>query len=254
MRLAVHRWLIVALLPLLGVLPTQSTEAVTVGQLDTFEDGTTQGWVINLLGMGAPPAAALPVNIPSGGPSGADDNFLRLTALGGSGAGSRLTALNSLQWAGDYLAAGIGSLTMNVNNLGTTDLFLRLVFENPTVGPPDDIAFSTDAVFVPGGSGWVSVVFSIVPSALTAGLGSVTDALSTTTVLRLYHSEAPTFPNPATPPAAVVAQLGVDNILAVAAPATPVSEPVPLASLAAGFAGLIIVISSRRRCDPRPGA
>lgn len=28
---------------------------VMIGQIDNFEDGTTQNWIINVLGMGSPP-------------------------------------------------------------------------------------------------------------------------------------------------------------------------------------------------------
>src|SRR4051794_16073357 len=73
-----------------------------VGQVDTFEDGTTQGWIVNLLGQGPPPAAALPTNVPTGGPGGSGDHFLELNSVGGQGAGSRLVALNlDARWTGD---------------------------------------------------------------------------------------------------------------------------------------------------------
>src|SRR3954470_2593465 len=61
--------------------------AVTPGQVDTFENGTTENWMINLLGMQPPPVAALPVNIPTGGPAGAGDNYLQLSSVGGNGPG-----------------------------------------------------------------------------------------------------------------------------------------------------------------------
>jgi hypothetical protein len=58
-------------------LIASSSWAVTVGQVDTFEDGTTQGWVAGVLGAvhPVPPANAL------GGPAGANDNYLLLTSL-----------------------------------------------------------------------------------------------------------------------------------------------------------------------------
>ena len=169
--------------------------------------------------MGPPPAAALPTNIATGGPGGPDDNYLRLTSLGGSGSGSRLAVDNAdPRWTGDYLAAGVNAITMDVNNLGQTDLALRLAFEDPTVGPPSNVAFSTDAVIVPVGSGWTPVTFLIGPGNLTAGLGDVNAALTGATFIRLYHSPDPNFPNPVFPIPAVVAQLGVDNITAAACP------------------------------------
>src|SRR6476620_10626219 len=65
-------------------------------QLNDFETGTTQGWTN---GGGA----SDPSNVTTGGPGGANDNFLRITARGGSGAGSRLASFNrSSQWIGNY--------------------------------------------------------------------------------------------------------------------------------------------------------
>jgi hypothetical protein len=197
------------------------TSALEISLVDTFEDGTTQGWAANLLGMGTHPAP--PENVPSGGPAGADDAFLLITALGGSGNGSRLTALNPAQWAGDYLDLGIEAIGMDVRNFGTSDLYLRLEFEDPTAGPPTNIAFSTSPIFLAAGTDWTRVIFPIAPPFLTAGLGSVTEALSNTTILRLYHSSTASFPNPGPfgiP--TVVGQLGVDNIQPVPEPTTSI--------------------------------
>lgn len=205
-----------------------------VGQVDTFEDGTTQNWVVNLLGMGSHPAP--PTNVPAAGPTGADDNYLRLTSVGGGGAGSRLAVLNLAQWTGNYLASGVNAITMDVNNLGTTDLSLRLLFENPMGGPPTDEAI-TAALFLPAGSGWRSVTFLVGPNDLTALAGSVTTVLANTTALRIYHSPAAAFPGPA-----VEAQLGVDNIGAAAVP-----EPTTMLLLGTGLAGIGGMTRKRRQ-------
>jgi hypothetical protein len=203
------------LLVILCQVPPAS--GVILGQIDTFEDGTTQNWMINLLGQGNPPSAALPQNIPTGGPAGADDNYLLLTSTGLPGAGGRLTVINATQWTGNFIAAGIDRITMSVNNLGASELALRLLFEDPTVGPPENIAFSTEAVIVPPGSGWISVLFPITPADLSAAEGDVTTALTNATVMRLYHSFDPGFPGPE-----VAALLGVDNIAAVPVPVTAI--------------------------------
>jgi hypothetical protein len=213
--------------------------AVILGQVDDFEDGTLENWIVNLLSPfgGPPPPEALPVNVATGGPMGANDNFLRLTSLGGVGPGSRLTAINFMeQWAGDYITAGVGRITMDVNNLGPTDLFLRLLLTNATIGgPPTDVAFSTTAVFVPAGPGWTSVEFPLAPSDLTAALGTTTDALMTATELRIFHSTAATFSPGGNE--AIVGSLGVDNITARAA--IPELSSVVTWGLLAGMFGLV---------------
>ena len=136
--------------------------AVTVGQIDTFEDGTTQNWLVGLLGA---PHPAPPVNVPTGGPAGLDDNYLLLTAVGGQGPGNRLSVINVAQWSGDYISAGINAITMDMNNLGSTDLYLRLLFADPLGGPPTNLAFSKDAIFLAAGGGWTSMVFPITSEA-----------------------------------------------------------------------------------------
>lgn len=221
--------------------------AVTVGQLDNFEDGTTQGWTSALLGAANPTP---PANVSTGGPAGADDNFLRLSSVGGAGAGSRLVGINPSQWGGDYTANGVAWIAMDVNNFGASDLYLRLLFEDPTVGPPSNTAFSTDAILLRAGSGWNSVMFPILRTDLTAGLGSVADALANATVLRIFSSSAAAFPGEA-----IVASLGVDNICAIGADGntencagggTSVPEPGSLALLGLGLAALRYT----RRCAP----
>lgn len=181
--------------------------AVVPGQIDTFEDGTTQGWVA---GASHP---FPPVNVATGGPAGVDDNFLLLTSLGTFGPGGRVSAFNLVQWSGDYLALGVGGVTMDVRNLGSTDLSLRLLIADPLGGPPANVAFSTDAVLLPAGGTWTTVSFPISTSALTPLLGDVESALHNATELRLFHSVATTFPGEP-----VNASLGVDNITATAVP------------------------------------
>lgn len=216
------------------ILGAVSSQATTIGQVDNFQDGTTQGWVVGLLGT---PSPVPPVNVPNGGPLGAGDNYLELNSIGGSGAGNRLVVINPAQWTGNYISAGITSISMDVNNLGSTDLFLRLLFENPMGAPPTDVAATTASVFLAAGSGWTTVSFGVAEADLTALSGSVSTVLSNVTILRIYDSAALTFPGPPS-----VSTLGVDNITAGGVP-----EPGAWTMLAGGLAALLAGGLRRRR-------
>ena len=215
------------------LLPSYAAADPVLFQIDTFEGGS-QGWF-----TGGPMVPPQPATVVSGGPTG---NFMLLTAVGGIGPNSRLSVLNESQWTGNYIAAGVNLITMDLNNFGTTDLFLRLVFEDPMMGPPTNVAFSTVPVFLAAGSGWTSVTFLIGADNLTPGLGSVNAALTGATAIRLYHSPNPNFPNPINPIPSINAQLGVDNIQASAIP-----EPTTVVLLATGLAGIAAKLRRRRR-------
>ena len=214
-----------------------SVHAATVGQTDTFTNGT-QGWI-------APdPNNPNPPTTDFGGPGGVSDAYLRLVANGGAGAGSRLTVLNGGQWTGDFLGAGIGAIGMDVRNFGPADVYLRLLFEHMTVPntPPVDLALSSNYVLVPAGMDWTHITFPIDPANLTAPIGTSAGALANTTVMRLFSNQAPAFGGPGNGPPAITVTLGVDNIQAIGAAAIP--EPGTFVLLAAGLA--VLVVRTRR--------
>jgi hypothetical protein len=209
--------------------------------VDTFETETPEGW---FFGGGPGGSGGVPSILTTGGPAGAGDAFMRLVSLGGTGPGSRLTASNAAQWSGNYIAAGVVAIAMDVNNTGRNDLSLRLVFETlPPLSPPTNIAFTDDPIFVPAGSGWMHIVFPVTPGALlnnpaipgSTALGALSDA----TLIRIYHDPADNSPNPFVPIPAIVAELGVDNIAALAAP-----EPSTGVLLVTG--GLALAFGARR--------
>ena len=215
-----------AMLALL-VLAPGAAHAVTLGQIDTFDDGTTMGWFVP--GVSPNP----PANEPSGGPAGAGDAYLKLVATGGSGPGARLSVLNASQWTGDYVAAGVTTIRMDVNNFGSSDLYLRLLFEDfEAPGPPVNLALSAEAVFVPSGSGWTTVAFPVTASDLVVPFGTAGGALADVDTLRIFHNPDPAFPGPGAGIPAVTVTLGVDNVTAA------VPEPATLGLLVAGFAAL----------------
>jgi hypothetical protein len=196
--------------------------AVTLGQTDTFGSGGTAGWRVG-------PAHPLPPSIvATGGPAGAGDRYLLQQAIGGSGPASHLAIENRAQWAGNYTAAGITALTMDVANFGATDLSLRLLFDTFDGAR----AWSTVAVAVPAGGGWQSLYFPIGPNDLNiqggAGIGT---GLSQVVAIRIFHSTAPGFPGEP-----IVARIGIDNISAV-------PEPPAALLLALGLG----VLAGRRR-------
>jgi len=213
---------------LLALIGAGQLAAAVIGQVDTFEDGTTMGWFVP--GLSPVP----PANITTGGPAGVDDNYMQLIATGGGGAGSRLAVLNESQWAGNYSAEGITFIHLDVNNFGPSDLYLRLLFEDfEGPGPPVNFALTTNAIFVPAGSGWTGVDFRITAADLTALFGTAAGALLDTDTLRLFHNPDPDFPGPGVGIPTVNVTLGVDNITAIGVP-----EPGTMSLLAAALVGL----------------
>jgi len=219
------------LLIVTALIGLNASVAFGLPAVQTFEDGTTQGWISGggPSGGGAP---FPPTNIGSGGPSGVDDSFLQITGTGLPGPGGRLVANNFTEWGGDYATVGVDFISMDLKNLGSSDLYVRLLLENPLVGPPTDVAI-TDAFFLPAGSDWQGYAFSVQPSDLIVLAGDVDALLSDVTALRIFSSQAPIFP--ADPLAGV---LGVDNI-GVAIP-TPVPEPASGLLVLVAFAGIAL--------------
>jgi hypothetical protein len=210
-----------------ALLPGRSM-AVVIGQIDTFQSGTTEGWFAGISQV--PPVP--PQVFPAGGPAGANDAFLVVTSGGGMGPGSRLVAMNGTQWTGNFLSPGIAGICMDLNNLGATDLEIRLLFENPVGGPPTDEAISTAGASLAPGSGWVHAFFPLDPSAFTATEGTVAGALSSTTILRIIHSTSGLDSDP------IAGVLGIDNIEACAV--APVPEPATMLLVGVGAAALAL--------------
>lgn len=180
-----------------GWLAGVPATAVTLGQTDTFASGALAGWSSGAAHPYPPRVVA------SGGPGGADDGFLLLTATGQPGAGGKLVAFAGPQWAGDYLGAGVTGLRMAVDNFGDTALDLRLAL----VGANGGSVLSTNAVALAPGSGWTTVRFSLLPAALT---GPAPAVLANVGALRLFHATTAAYPG-----AEIAAALGVDNVSAV---------------------------------------
>lgn len=215
-----HRTLGILLIFALATGAPTTRAAVSLGSMDTFDDGILEGWFTG-------PSSPNPVvGVADGGPAGSGDGYLLITSNGGAGAGGRLVAMAGPQWLGDFASAGVTTIKLQANNLGASDLALRLAF----VGASFSTAFTSQAVALPSGSGWSAVTFDVRPSALTGNasvLGAVTE-------VRLYHSPSAQLytaaPN-------VAASLGIDNV-------TAVPEPTLWALFAAGIA--MVGVAARR--------
>lgn len=192
----VHKFMGVVLAAAACGLAAVPASAVTLGQSDTFEDGSLRGWSN---GAGNPVPAQ---NIASGGPAGSGDAYLLTSSSGIVGPGGRLVLISGPEWAGNYPLAGVTGLAVDLNNMGNTALHLRLLVQ----GAAGTSAYSTAPVVLNPGSGWKHVTFSTLPGAFT---GQAAPSLAAATQLRLFHSVAG-FPGDAS-----AALLAVDNITAV---------------------------------------
>ncbi len=236
-----------AILLSLALLQPGTARAISVGQIDTFEDYTLQGWRMGVASV----TDSHMSNIADGGPAGTGDNFLRVVADGTNVAGGRLTFFNSLQWTGDYTAAGITAIAMDLNNLSASEpLNLRLAINGGFVDPSGTsiiggVFATTTSITLDVGSGWTRVVFSLLPDDLTPVSGSrgpnptgndVGATLANVEELRLLNSATPDWNG-----LPVVGTLGIDNIQAV---------PLPPA-LALFGSGLLVLLARGRKQHPQ---
>lgn len=176
-----------------------------------FEGGTTAGWVSGgPLGVSAPGSPVVVGN----GRAGANDHYLQVTAIGGSGPGSRLATSNRSAWDGDYATAGLNTISMDLRNFGTADIYVRLVlFDLSDLTQPNWA--SSPAAFLPAGSDWMSKSFSLAVADLVGVFGDANELLRSITEIRImgFANASATFALPGTnTSSASTTQLGVDNI------------------------------------------
>lgn len=176
---------------------------ITLGQSDNFNDGTLQGWVSG--GINPNP----PSNVNNVGQAGAGDHVMQVLFNDqGGGPGAQPVVFNSAQWTGDYLAAGITAITLDINNLSTIPINPGLEIR----GAGGNINTVTGTT-IPANSGWVSITLSLDPGNLVGP--DVLGTLGAVTELRFREVQGGSFviPNDAT-------TAYYDNITAVPEPAT----------------------------------
>jgi hypothetical protein len=205
------------------LLLAQPARAIVFGQLDNFQDGTTREWST---GQFAPEVT----NISTGGPAGAGDRYIRITA-DGSGAGGRLVAFNFTTWTGNYIAAGVNVISISLNNFSAVNLSIRFAFQSEIVqGGP---GYLSQAMILPANSGWMNFTISLAPGSLTAvnSPTSYNTFFQNVAWTRIIHAPGTGSLNGAP----VTGQLGIDNIQAIPEPSTAALAAGGLLALAAGF-------------------
>jgi hypothetical protein len=196
------------------IFTTLSYGQVVLNQVDDFEDGTEQNW------EEAAASAALgfaATNVSSGGPNGADDNYLRdITSGSPGGAGSRMI-IRSIgnQWSGNFTSAGVFAMSMDVRSL-TNDITVRV-----SVTGPGGKFSTTNGVSVPAGGPWTEIGIPIAASDFTSvsdgsdgGVAGfdIAATLADVTEMRILSS-----PTPAWRGEVIDAEMHLDNITALAA-------------------------------------
>lgn len=186
-------------IPILAALVTSVAQAITLGQVDDFQDGTLQSW-----GGGASLN-----NRPDGGPQGSGDRYLEVESFGGTGPGSRMATFNTNQWSGDYLTAGVKAVEVHMKNFSNSPLHMRAVI----FGPAGSRWTSKNEYthIVPANSGWVRLTFFLTEDSLMRVLGTedyVTCMSNMTQLMFRHDSVGSAFGTP------IAAVLGIDNVTA----------------------------------------
>ena len=200
--------------------------AIAPGLVSDFQDGTLQNWS----------GGSNPTNIATGGPAGVGDRYLQISA-----SSSFLGTFNKVQWSGNYIAAAIDHIDMNLKNNGPNAVAIRIMLLTPgcDLGGTSCTAWtSTTATPVASGSGWISASFSVKEANLTRVLGSQSYNTSLSNVERILIRHDDGAPSPPTSGVFVSATLGIDNVL---------PEPSLALGLAAGAAMLGGLCHRRRR-------
>lgn len=182
---------------------------VMSGQMDDFQNGTVQGWII---GNGNPSGFGTSV-VSNAGPNGMGDYALDYSSTGGGGISSRMVVFNqTLKWQGNYLQQDIELIRFDVK-AEVNNLNLKIAFQRGTNDNFTRIA-TIDPIVVDAGTGWTSVEiplaidnFEIVDNYL--GNYSISEVLENVSVMRILSSTSSLWLGES-----IAANMQLDNITA----------------------------------------
>jgi hypothetical protein len=153
-----------------------------------------------------------PPIVTTGGPAGTGDAFLRVTANGGGGPGSRLITLNeSAAWTGNFATAGVNAVSMDLKNFGTAPLSMRIALQE-TGGT---YYVSNPAFALPADNAWHTATFPLSAAGLQAINGGTPLATGLTRIREVRILDNPSVDYRG---AIVSASFGMDNVRAVPEP------------------------------------
>lgn len=183
--------------------------AIVFGQIDTFEDNTTMNWQE---GANSPNP---PSNEPTGGPAGNGDHYLQNISSGGFGGGSKMVMFNFAQWTGNYSQAGVNRISVQMANLGATQLNMRVALQS--VG--GTVYSSRSPTVLPADGVWRASNFDLTDATMAnvGGGETLAQVLSNVAQIRILSAlGGPTFNGDP-----VQGTLGVDNMTATSIPVAP---------------------------------
>jgi hypothetical protein len=172
------------------VMAASVVQAITIPQVDDFQDGSRQGW------QGA--VGDVLMNV---GPAGIGDHSLLMTTTGfPGGVNSRLIAYHggastpvATQWTGDWSAAGVRRIAFDVLNPNSVPLTIWLGIAGPA-GPGGagnkDAHVTKTSFTVPPDEQWHSLDFRVLADDFVAwgANGSPAAALANVFQFRILHS------------------------------------------------------------------
>jgi len=189
-----------------------TTQAVTLGQIDTFTDGV-QNWG----------AYGSRLHMSDGGPEGDGDGFLAVLAHGGTDLRGELIALSPYpRWSGNYADGVITALAMDLKNFGDMPLEMRLHCIH-NLGRVTSI----NAFPIPADGQWHRTECSVQADALISD-GDLLGLLQDTRFSIRHQSGPPRLESGAEK---IFSAFGLDNVTAV---------PEPISAVLLGLGGICV--------------